>query len=101
MFSIVYVGAIILTLEMIEEFIFDLILKLSMFFADLSSDGDLSSGFRDTVNVTLQACIAGVWWTIFKCKVCESKLRLTNLPVHSESNNILSFLFPAKGGYFF
>ena len=21
-------------------------------------------------------CISGVWWTIFKCKVCESKLKI-------------------------
>ena len=26
--------------------------------------------------LTLQACISGVRWTIFKCKVCESKLKI-------------------------
>ena len=25
--------------------------------------------------LTLQACISGVWWTIFECKVCASKLK--------------------------
>ena len=35
-----------------------------------------TSGFGCTVILSLQACISGVWWTILKCKVCESKLKI-------------------------
>ena len=35
-----------------------------------------TSGFDCAVILTLQACISGILWKIFKCKVCESRLKI-------------------------
>ena len=57
-----------------------------------------TSGFGYTVNFVFASCTFGVWWTIFKCKVCESKLKIDEF---SCPLGIVSFLFPVKRGYFF
>ena len=38
-----------------------------------------TSGFRGTVKFDFASLFSGVWWTIFNCNVCESKLKIDKL----------------------
>ena len=53
--------------------------------------------------LTLRACISGVWWTIFNCKVCASKLKIDKFSclLRELWYLIVLFLLPVKSRYFF